>query len=172
MTACLILAGYANVRDATADLNALAAGSRSGALRIEAAALVSCSSAYELEVRQTVDATGTTGTDLDGPVGVVVGLMSPGTIACDAPGASLSGATEEFVNVQFKYALYDTTAAAIPPGTSGIGVLVSAAPTSDREGFLTRSRTVSVVEIDATDVVLLERELADARASVMLDARV
>lgn len=166
MTACLIVAGYANVRDATADLEALAEGSRNGALRIEAAALVSCASAHEVEVRQTVDATGTTGAGLDGAVGVVVGLVSPGTIACDAPGASLWGATEEFVNVQFKYALYDTIAAAIPPGAAGIGVLVSGSPT------LTRSRTVSVIEIDATDVALLERELADARASVMLEARV
>jgi hypothetical protein len=31
---------------------------------------------------------------------------------------------------------------------------------------------VSVAEIDATDVALLERELADARASAMIEARV
>jgi hypothetical protein len=169
--ASLMIAGYANVREATSDLEALAAGSRSEALEIEAAVLVTCASDYELDVRETLDSMGTTGTELVGAVGVVVGLMSPGTIACAAPGASLCGATEEFVNVRFKYALYDTIAADIPPGSAGIGVVADGRPTSRLEGVLTRSRTASVVEIDATDVALLQRQLADASASVRLEAR-
>jgi hypothetical protein len=166
----LTIAGYQNAGAATADLRRLVTAVRCGAVEIAAAVAVAASADHELGVRETVDAGGTTGADLVGAVGVVVGLMAPAALAIAAPGASLCGVTNEFVDVRFKYALYDVIAAAIPPRSAGIGVVADRAATPRIERVLTRSGASPVVQVDASELALLERRLDDARASVQLGA--
>ena len=162
----LTIAGYESAGAATADFRELVAAVKGAAVEIEAAVAVAAAPDHQLAVRETVDATGTTGSDLLGAVGVVVGLMSPGALAIDAPGASLNGVTNEFVDLRFKYALYDVIAAAVSPRSAGIGVVADreAAPRIKR--VLSRSRTRSIVQMGAAELAFLERRLADARASV------
>jgi arylsulfatase len=156
----VVVADYASIDTASEDFAALVRGVEGGTVRSEGVVLAEHDAQGHVRVVQTADFLGRLGAGWDGGVGVVVGLLSPPTLASRVAGAG--AVAGRLARHQADTGLEEGLAARLRPGTAAVVALVDDEDRAAAQTALAHCPAELVVPLDRAGVEQLKTVLAQA----------
>ena len=168
----VLVAGYADIEDATRDFESLVALVKEKRIAIEGVILVTHAQDGSVSVRQTGDDLGRKGLGWGGGVGVAVGLFAPPLLASVAVGAVVGGVIGKFVDHRVEQDIHDKIGENLPAGSAGIIAVFDDDERLGVEQALAGASLRSVVQGDKEGTAALKESLAEAMGKFSPDRTV
>jgi arylsulfatase A-like enzyme/uncharacterized membrane protein len=168
----VLVAGYAEIEEATKDFESLVALVREKQVSIDGVILVTHAHDGSVAVHQTGDDLGRKGLGWGGGVGVAVGLFAPPLLASVAVGAIAGGVIGKFVDHRVERDIHDKIGENLPPGSAGIIAVFEDDQRLGVEQALPGAQLRSVVQGDKTGTAALKESLAKAMGKFSPDRTV
>ena len=168
----VLVAGYADIEEATKDFESLVALVKEKRVSIEGVILVTHAQDGSVAVRQTGDNLGRKGLGWGGGVGLAVGLFAPPLLASVAVGAVAGGVIGKFVDHRVEQDIHDKIGENLPPGSAGIIAVFDDEQRLGVEQALAGALLRSVVQGDKKGTAALKESLAEAMGKFSPDRTV